>query len=247
MLSRFRPLAMKTCVATFVFSAAFAMSPSAHAQTLTQFTFGTVANATSTGAGYSPTTVGTNVTASDLTITGATNVSMSINATVYPTAALLFIPNVSADSTTFATTSALAVSGNRFFSFSVTPNTGFQTSFTSLTFDAGVGGTGLRGYVVRSSVDGFASNIATANIVTTRPNLVAVSVPLTGAAFQDVLTPTTFRVYSYTAFNGQTVDYDNVTVNGTTALAVAVPESSTMVLLGLAGALGAVRIIRRKK
>ena len=252
MLSRILPLTTKIGAATFVLSAALAVMPSANAQILTQFTFGTVDNPGTTGVGYAPTTTATNITASDITLSAAagTDATMQIAQTLggltYPTQVLSFNPTV-LGAGTVATTPALAVSNNRYFSFSVTPSTGFQANLSSFTFDAARGGTGTpRGYVLRSSVDGFAANIATANVATSRPDLSAVSVPLTGLGFQNLTTPTTFRVYTYAPFANNTVEYDNVTLNGNIA-AVAVPEASTMALLSLAGSMGAVVLARRRK
>ena len=115
-----------------------------------------------------------------------------------------------------ATASSTAVSTNSYFSFSVTP-TNLEMDLTSLTFNTARGGSSTpRGYVVRSSIDNYASNIATANINTVRPTWTAVSIDLSGASFQNLTSAITFRIYSYTPGTSLSIEYDDITVNGTT-------------------------------
>jgi hypothetical protein len=91
---------------------------------------------------------------------------------------------------------------------------GFFLDLDNLMFGAARGGSGTpRGWVVRSSADGFATNIATADITTVRPDLRLYTVDLSDAAYAN-LTEIIFRIYSYVPSGGQSVEYVDVTVNG---------------------------------
>ena len=249
MLSRILPLAAKAGASIFAVSL-FAIMPAANAQILTQFTFGTVDNTGTTGTGYNPTTTAANIAASNLSLTSGTSATMLItNPTpAYTSRVLIFNPNGTVAGATPATTAAAAVANNRSFDFSVTPNAGFQTSFGSLTFDVARGGGAIpRGYVVRSSVDGFAANLASADVLTQRAVQTAITVDLSGGAFQNLTGATTFRIYSYSPDVNNSLDYDNVTLNGAATLVAVVPESSTLALLSLAGGMGAMVLAYRRK
>jgi hypothetical protein len=130
-----------------------------------------------------------------------------------------------------------AVTNNKYFQFTLTPTANTDVDLTSLVFDVARGGAGTpRGYAVRSSADNFGANLATADILTVRPDYTPVTVDLSSAAFQNIQNLTgglTFRIYSYSPNGGASVDYDNITLNGT---AVAVPEPVGLALLALGGA-----------
>ena len=56
------------------------------------------------------------------------------------------------------------------------------------------GGSTPRGYDVRSSVDNFAATLGTADVPTARPAFTAVSIDLSGSAFQN-LAAITFKIF----------------------------------------------------
>lgn len=206
----------------------------AKAVVLSQYTFGT-----NTATTFAATTVDGNFTAGNVTAsignqTGQVS-QFFINIDGNYTSTPVLQVNVNNDSTT----AAQAVTIGSFYSFVLTPNVGITYNLSSLTFDAGKEGTGnIRGYVVRSSRDNFASDIQTADVPTVRPTFTTVNVPLTGTPFTDLTDATTFRIYSYSPDNGKSVEYDTITLNGT-----AVPEPSAALL----GALGALCLLRRKR
>lgn len=113
------------------------------------------------------------------------------------------------------TTAALAVTNNSYFSLTATPTAGFSISLTSLDFKMARGGTSTpRGYVVRSSADGYSTNLATADITAQRTTFEDVSVDLTGASFQGLSSAITFRIYVYAPSSANSLDFDEVTLNG---------------------------------
>lgn len=203
---------------------------SASAAVLTSYEFGTPGSETTaeTGAGYSPTTTAPNLTASPVSdAAGAVGIEISSAATT-PAGA----PFLRLDPQGNAATAAAAVTNNKYFQFVVTANSGFFLNLTSLTFNAARGGAGTpRGYAVRSSADAFATDLITASLDTVRPTYTAVNLPFTGPTYEN-LPAITFRIYSFSPGAGQSVDYDDIVVNGSV---VPVPEPSTLVLPALAG------------
>ena len=72
-------------------------------------------------------------------------------------------------------------------------------------------------------------------VPTVRPDFTAFTVNLSGAQFND-LSAVTFRLYDFVPGGGQSIEFDNVTLNGTPSPA---PEPHSLGLFGL-GALGLV-------
>jgi hypothetical protein len=109
---------------------------------------------------------------------------------------------------------AEAVAGGRYFEFTVAADLDFFLNLTSLTFlCARGGGATPRGWVLRSSVDGFASDIDSQAVPTQRPDLTLFTVDLSGDEFQ-ALDAVTFRIYSFVPSGGQSVEYVDVTLHG---------------------------------
>ena len=142
--------------------------------------------------------------------------------------------------TSLGTTASGAVSGNDYYSFTVTPTTGFQLNLMSLTFltDATVA-TGTNSYTanlfVRSSLDSFGANIGTTITDTSNvaSSYVLQSVDLSSGTYQGISSPVEFRVYLFNtgANPGDTNSItrsDSYVLNGSV---LAVPEPSVYLLL----------------
>jgi hypothetical protein len=107
-----------------------------------------------------------------------------------------------------------AVENDKYFQFTVMAAPDSFLDLVSLTFEAARGGADMpRGWVLRSSVDNFASNIDTQFVETQRPELTLFTIDLSDGQFQG-LSAVTFRIYTFVPFDGQSVDYRNVTLNG---------------------------------
>jgi hypothetical protein len=132
-----------------------------------------------------------------------------------------------------AVDAASAVTNNSFYQFEVTPNAGSTMNLTSLTFDGSTATNApSNGYVVRSSADGYASDLQTAGFTTQYPTFTNYSVSLTGSQFQNLTSAISFRVYTYrTLGSGASAAYDNLKLTGTVAT---VPEPSTYALAAIA-------------
>jgi hypothetical protein len=115
-----------------------------------------------------------------------------------------------------ATSAATAVSTNSYYYLTATPDVGKVLNLTSLVFDVTRGGaTTPRGYVVRSSVDSYASTLATADVSTQVPTFTTgVTVDISGASFQGLASAITFRLYIYAPNTTNDLLWDNVVLNG---------------------------------
>lgn len=101
---------------------------------------------------------------------------------------------------TFWTPSATSTVAGEYFEFTVSPNAGYKINYSSFSFSCQKSSTGPANGVVRSSLDGFTTNILSFNFA------MAVSgqmVDLSAAAFQEITIPVTFRIYGFaTPSNG---------------------------------------------
>jgi len=151
------------------------------------------------------------------------------------------------------TTAAAAVSHGNFWSFSVTPVSGQMLNLTTLTFQtahadtntgAGAGNTAVTmNFFVRSSVDGFAANVGDTFSQAYPTSFIDRTVNLSGAAFQNLDSTVTFRLYVFESAEvdtNQGVRWDNVVLNGEV---VAIPEPSAALL----GGIGALLLLRRRR
>jgi hypothetical protein len=190
---------------------------------------------TAPGGSFTPTTIGNNVLAGNLNDFGSSGDLQ---------------PGVGMADTVFlqqnglATDPSQAVANNQFFQFNIAPDAGMELDMSSITFDAARGGASTpRGWVVRSSLDGFASDIGTDVVPSQNPNLTAFGIDLSGLSlFQNVTSQVTFRIYGYAPTTGVGMFYDNIAVHGSVQ---AVPEPGTLAVLGI-GALVALRRRRRQ-
>jgi hypothetical protein len=129
---------------------------------------------------------------------------------------------------------ASAVAGGTYWSFTVAPNGGFMMSFSNLAFSVARGGAATpRTWYLYSSIDGFTagSGLGSADALTQRPTLSPATVDLSAARFQGLTSPVEFRMYISTPGTGQSLEFSNVTLNGTVA---PVPEPTSLALVGAA-------------
>jgi hypothetical protein len=108
---------------------------------------------------------------------------------------------------------------NVYFSFEISPDSGFELDLDELTFNTARGGAATpRVYEVRTSGDGFAASLTggEVEILTQRPTWTPVSIDLSGAAFQNLTSPLTFRIHYMTQMGqfGQNIDFDDIRING---------------------------------
>jgi len=120
-------------------------------------------------------------------------------------------------------TIAQAISGNQFFSVTLSPNSGYALSVTNLTFYVKRGGGTTRGYTVRSSLDSYATDLGT-NLLTTTVTQYTVT---NSSAFTNLLSPVTFRLYWFADSVTTAFTFSNLTFNGYVAASAAPPGVPT--------------------
>jgi hypothetical protein len=131
-----------------------------------------------------------------------------------------------------------------YFSFSLTPASGYQVSLSELQLDERRSGTGIRDWVARSSLDDFASNIGRVNSVpdslVTRTDQ---TISLANGTFDRIGGPVEFRIYGFNAESASgTWRLDNVELFGTLT---PVPEVKS--ICWVAGGLLGFSIWRRRQ
>jgi len=152
---------------------------------------------------------------------------------------------INSNSFTVGATLADAIINNEYYSFSVTPLNGNRVSLSSFVFGTQRSNTGPASIVFRSSVDGFASDIATAIAPTS--NAIQTATLTSNANTQNLTGTTEIRLYAYGATNvggtlrigANAANGDQFVVNGSLVAAV-VPESNAGMLLGVGSLLGLV-------
>jgi hypothetical protein len=101
-----------------------------------------------------------------------------------------------------------------YYEFTLTPTTNYKINLSSFEFTLQRSSTGPVNYALRSSIDNFASDISTGAFPMTAT---LQTVALSGAAFQNITSAITFRIYGYNAgSNVGTASVNDFTFNGTT-------------------------------
>ncbi len=134
------------------------------------------------------------------------------------------LPNAIANNNLFsvsvdnsATTPVTAVTNGQYFQFTISPPVGRTMTYQAIAFEAAKeapNSTG-RGWVVRGSLDGFASDLGTQPIVGPAPTFTDFVLGLPPATYTEVATSVTFRIYTYAAAPLEFVDYDNIQILAT--------------------------------
>lgn len=137
-----------------------------------------------------------------------------------------------------------AAPGTNYFEFTVTPETGYELSAASLAFGYRATTSGPTAFAVRSSVDAFASNLASGTFLA---DAAWHSTGTLALALTPLDVATTFRIYGSGASSGLgTLRVDDVTLAGSVG-AAAVPEPSTWgAMAGIVALAGAAWRRRRK-
>jgi len=174
------------------------------------------------GIGWEASTVDPNVTAANAFLADSVPPSnedyIEFTAPAYQDDSGNDIPVLRFETGNNSNNAAEAIQKDKYFQVRATAKAGVLLNLSSLTFNAGKGGTGglpsPRGYAVLSSVDGYTNILDSQDLQTVRPAFTPVTIDLSGASFQG-LTAVTFRIYTYVPGPGRSVEYSNVTINGT--------------------------------
>jgi hypothetical protein len=126
---------------------------------------------------------------------------------------------------------------NDYFGFTLTPNLGFKINFESFVYTGQRSPTGPTSFSFRSdaSGDNFTTDIGT-------PTATGTTIDLSAAAYQDVSSAITFRLYGWGASSAAgTFSVNDFTFNGTVS---AVPEPTEWALIVFGALFGAVQLGR---
>jgi hypothetical protein len=135
-----------------------------------------------------------------------------------------------------ATSPAQAVANAQFMQLTVTANPGSWFTPGTLSFDVARGSaSSTRGWALTSSLNNFATVIASSDVSAVQPTFQNISINLNSSA---TLTSAVFRVYLYTPDVNTGLFFDNITFSGT-----AVPEWTTLSLCPFA----LVPLLRRRR
>jgi len=226
---------------------------------MAQYQFGSAGDETTTETtpAFNPTVVAAGVSATAI-LDPAASVGLEISsAATTPTNA----PFLRLDPQAGAVDPNASVTGNKYFQFSIMAAAFRDLDLSSLTFNVARGGAGTpRGFFLRTSADNFVGTVPVIgvpaftpnavnpignDITTARPAYTAATADLSGAPFQNVQnqpsSTLTFRIYTYAPAAGNSVDFDDITVNGTVT---PIPEPATAGLL-LGGSLALLARRRR--
>lgn len=104
---------------------------------------------------------------------------------------------------------SVALDVNDYFTFTLTPNANYDIDFVSFVYTGQASGTGPVSFALRSSADGFATNIAT-------PPAAGGAISLAAGSFQNRVSAIEFRLYAWGASAaGGTFSVNDFTFNGT--------------------------------
>jgi hypothetical protein len=87
-----------------------------------------------------------------------------------------------------------SLDANDYFTWTLTPNSGFEIDLNSFVYTGQRSTTGPSSFAFRSSLDSFASNIGS-------PSATGATISLSAASFQNITAPITFRLYAWGGSN----------------------------------------------
>jgi|GEM_PF-2417721 len=87
---------------------------------------------------------------------------------------------------------SVSLDANDYFTFTLTPNTGYYIDFSSFVYNAQASGTGADMFAMRSSLDGFTADIGS-------PTASGTTISLAAGTYDMVPSAITFRIYGWSA------------------------------------------------
>ena len=117
--------------------------------------------------------------------------------------------------------STTALDPNDYFTFTLTPNSGFKIDFASFVYTSQAS-SGTPSFAIRSSLDAFTANIGT-------PTTTGTTINLSAATYQNITSAITFRFYGFNfTAAGTTFSINSFTFNGTVAGGVTNPIAQNL-------------------
>jgi hypothetical protein len=119
---------------------------------------------------------------------------------------------------------------NDYFEFKITPNPGYKIDFVKFAYKAQVSEKGPISFALRSSADGFSSNVATPSISYSVGEQTPVPIDLSGSSLQNCISEIIFRFYGWggSDTNG-TFSINEFAFSGVVSCATKVPDIGDVV------------------
>lgn len=115
-----------------------------------------------------------------------------------------------------------AIDLNRYFTFTLTPSTGFVINFNDFTYTSQRSNTSISSFAIRSSLDSYSSNIGT-------PTFNGTTIDLSNTTYQNISSPITFRFYAWGAgASGNTFSIDDFIFTGNIVSAGTITTGSVL-------------------
>jgi len=137
-----------------------------------------------------------------------------------------------------------SVTTSEYYEVTIAPENGYSLDLTDITFTVQRSSTGIRTYVVRSSIDGFTTNLsasinpANAKLSVQSENVffwnqdaittaqIGSTITLGGTSYSNISSAITFRFYGYNAEGtAGTFSIDNVTIKGAVSATTSIAKS----------------------
>lgn len=143
------------------------------------------------------------------------------------------------------TTANDALTGNNYFEFTLTPESGYSMSVTSLFLQVQRSNTGASNLVLRSSLDSYTADLGSLLNFAGNNATVGFTTDLSGnSAFQNVSAAITFRVVGYTGATTGSTGFEG-TGNDIAVFGTVVPEPGTVAFMGLG--FGVLALARKRR
>jgi len=119
---------------------------------------------------------------------------------------------------------ATAISGNDYMEFTITPNTTYEFDVTTINVNFQRSSTGVRGILLRSSLDGYTSDIDTEKVIA---DITSVQTITFNIGQTNNTSAVTYRIYGWAEATGGTGGFegtgDDIIVNGSVSLSCTPP------------------------
>jgi len=115
---------------------------------------------------------------------------------------------------------SITLDANDYFTFTITPATGYKINFASFVYTAQKSGTGPKQFALRSSIDNYATNIYTYSDTGAASATWTETAALSASTLQNITSSVTFRYYAWNAgADAGTFSINDFIFNGTVATA----------------------------